>query len=348
MVKAPNAVIDSLGAGSFQAIVALDELTPGLHRVPVMVESSARPVQIVSVNPSNIDVQLAEVITQTVEIQLDENSRALDSPALELANTPVLTPTEVTISGARPLVESVESVVVALPKVDVAGPFQRVEPISLLDENGVLVRDVDVEPARVLVGLHVVQRANARDVGIEVVTEGSVPDGYRLVRLVAEPARVTLLGGDGQLAGLGTAVKTLPVDLSQAFDDVVLQVPLSLPPGIDAINGDGEAIRSALVTVEVAPRTGNRVFTRQVEVEGTEALNIRLNPLTVELSVSGPIPLLREVAAEPRLLRVLVEAEQIADLEPGEPAAITPTIIGPEGLDIRMTPQQIEATAPQP
>lgn len=347
LVKAPNALIDSLGADSFQAVVSLDELTPGLHRVPIVVESSVRPVQIVSVIPANMDVQLAEIISRTVEVQIDEDSTALPSPALELNSAPVLTPTEVTITGAAPVVESVERAIIELPQIDVAGPVQRAQPITLVDGDGLAVDDLEVEPSRIIVGMKVMQRANARDVAVQVTTEGAVPDGYRLVRLVVEPARVTLLGSEAQLTGLGTAVETLSIDLSQAVEDVLLQVPLNLPAGVEAISSDGESIRSALVTVEVEPRTGYRLVTRQVEVEGSQELNLRINPLNVELLVRGPIPLLHEIETTPRLVRVLLQARQLADLQAGQSAAIEPVIIAPDELEVRVTPEQVEVTAPE-
>lgn len=346
LVKAPNAVIDSLTPGSFQAVISLAGLSPGLQRVPVTVESSVRPVQIVSVSPANADVQLAQIITRTVEVELDEDSLTLSSPALELGDTPVMTPTEVSISGAAPLVESVESVLVALPQAEVAGPLQRVQQVTAVDENGVTVEELDVQPVGVMVGMTVRQRANARDVGIEVLTEGMVPDGYRLVRLVSQPSRVTLLGSDAQLAGIGTALETLPLDLSQALEDVVLQIPLNLPVGVEAIDAQGEAIRSALVTVEVEPRTGNRVYTRQVQIEGADELNLLVSPQNVEINVRGPIPLLRELEVEPRLLRLVIEAQQIVDLEEGATISVAPRVIAPEELEITLAPEQVRVTAP--
>ena len=346
VVKAPNAIIDSLGTASFQAQISLAGLTPGLQRVPITVDSSVRPVQIVSVDPANIDVQLAEVITRTMEIQIAEDSMALSSPALELSSTPVITPSQVVVSGAAPEVESVDSALIELPEVDVPGAVQRMQVVTLVDEEGLEVEELEVEPERVLLGYTVVQRANARDVGVQVLTEGTVPEGYRLARLVAEPSRVTVLGSEVQLAEVGTALETLSVDLSQALDDITIQIPLNLPPGVEAVDAQGETVRSALVTVDVEARSGNRVVTRAVEVEGDPGFTLQLDPREVEILVSGPLPLLNEIEAQPRLLRVIIEATQLTGLQAGESITVSPTVIAPDDLRTRLTPAQIELTAP--
>ncbi len=346
VVKAPNAVIDSLGAASFQASVSLEGLSPGLHRVPVVVEASVRPVQIVGVSPAGFDVQLVEVISRTIAVELDEANVILTSPALELSGAPVITPTEIVISGAAPLVQEVDSALVALPEVDVAGVSQSVQAVLLVDESGFPVDEVDMAPGRVMVQLDVVQRANARDVGVRVATEGAAPDGYRLARLVVSPARITLLGTEAQLAEVGTAISTLPVDLSQALEDLTLQVPLDLPLGAEALDGNGEVLRSVLVTVDVEARQENRILTRPVEVEGAEELNLSLNPVVVELLVSGPAPLMRELQAEPRLLRIVIEAQQLEGLQAGESILVTPAVVAPAELRVRVTPAQVQVTAP--
>ena len=346
VVKAPNATIDSLGTGSFQAQISLEGLAPGLHRVPVSIESSARPVQIVSVNPANADIQLAEVVTRTVEVQIDASGPQLPSPALELRDTPIVTPTQVVVSGAAALVEMIDHAVVDVPDIEAAGTVRRLQPVLLVDRDGEVVRDVEAQPEQVQLGFTVVQRANARDVAVRVVTDGAVPEGYRLSRLLAAPAAVTLLGGEAQLAEVGNVIPTLPVDLSQAVEDITIQIPLNLPPGVEAVDEQGETVRTALVTVEVDERTDNRVVTRQVEIDGAAGLSVEISPQTVDLLLSGPVPLLEEIEAEPRLLRVVINASELSDLDPGETISVAPTIIAPDNVRVRLSTEQIQVTAP--
>lgn len=346
IVKAPDATIDSLASSSFQAQISLDGLTPGLRRVPVSVESSVRPVQIVSVNPSIVDVQLVEIITQSIEIQIEENSLELPSPALELSDTPVITPTEVMVSGAASLVESIDHASVELPEIEAGGSMQRMLSVSLVDENGQVIDDLELEPERVQVGVTVMQRADARDVAVQAVTDGSVPEGYRLVELLVQPERVTLLGSEEQLAEIGAVVETLPINLSQAVEDIRIQMPLNLPLNVDALGPQGNTVRSVLVTVGVEERTGHRILSRSVEVEGSPGLEIQVDPAVVELLVRGPLPLLEEIDAQPRLVRVVIEATDLTELQQGQSVVVTPRIVMPDRLRAQLTPSQVRVTAP--
>lgn len=346
VVKAPNATIDSLGPRTFQGQISLAGLDPDLHRVPVSIESSVSPVQIVSVDPASIDVELVEIITRTIEVQIEEDSLELPSPALELSATPVTTPTEVTVSGAEPLVQAIDHASVTLPEIEASGALQRMLPVNLVDEEGQVVEGLEVEPERVQVSLTVMQRADARDVAVRAVTDGTVPEGYRLVELLVQPDRVTLLGSEEALAEIGNVVETLPVDLSQAVDDITIQMPLNLPLNVDAVGPQGNTVRSVLVTVDVEERTGHRVFSRPVEVEGSAGLEVQVDPNTVELLVRGPLPLLEEVDAQSRLVRVVVEATDLTELEQGQSVIVTPQVILPDGLRAQLTPAQVQVTAP--
>ena len=346
VVKAPDATIDSLGTGSFQAQISLEGLAPGLHRVPISIETSARPVQIVSVNPANADIQISEIVTRTVDVQVDGSGPQLPSPALELRNTPVVTPTQIVVSGAASLVELVDRAVVEIPEIEAAGSLQRMQAITLVERDGDVIEDVEAEPEQVLIGLTVVQRPNAREVGVRVATDGEVPEGYRLAGLLVDPAAVTLLGNEEQLANVGNVIETLPVDLSQAVEDISIQIPLNLPPGVEAVNAQGETVRSALVTVNVEDRIANRVLTRQVEIEGASGFSVEISPPIVELLLTGPVPVLEAIEAEPRLLRVVVNAAQLSDLEPGGTISIPLTVIAPDNIRFQMSTEQIQITAP--
>lgn len=346
VVKAPNAIIDSLGAGSFRAQVSLQGLEPDLHRIPVDVDASARPVQIVSVTPAEVDIQLVQIISRTVAVRLDENSLLLPSPALELSGAPVFTPTEVIVSGAAPRVSSVAFATVDAPDLEATGTVQQMQSVDAVDGDGLVVSDVQLNPPSVMVGLTLAQRTNARDVGVRVITEGTLPDGYRLASLLTEPARVTLLGSTQQLNNVGPAIETVPLDLSQVVDDFVLQLPIDLPPGMEAIDPQGETVRAVVVTVDVQERIGNRVVTRTVELEGAIDNRITFDPSTVEIVLNGPVPLLDEIEAQPELLRAVVDVAQFADLPPGQSTTVLPTVIAPDGVRTRVTPARVEVSVP--
>jgi YbbR domain-containing protein len=228
---------------------------------------------------------------------------------------------------------------------DAAGPLQRVRPVTPVDEAGDPVEGLIVQPEQVQVSVEIAQRADARDVGVRAVTEGEMPSGYRLSAVVVSPPQVTLLGDEEQLDQIDDAIATFPVDISGAIDDLSIQAALDLPPGVEALDSSGEVVRSVVVRVEVEPRMGNRVRQRPVEIQGEAELSFDINPAIVDVFLNGPIPVLDDVDASPRLLQVVIDAADLAELEPGDSQEVTPEIIYPESLRVQLQPESVIITA---
>jgi YbbR domain-containing protein len=284
------------------------------------------------------------VVTKSVPVRAITTGEETLSPALAVEESPITEPAEVAVTGGAPAVERVDHAIAELPLPNAAGLVRRVVPVTPANADGLAVGDIAVEPAQVRVEAQVVQRANARDVGIRVVTSGELPAGYRLENLTSEPNRVTLIGDPDVLEQTGGVVDTIPVDLSRGVDDFSVQLPLDLPLDAEAVNDEGETVRSVLVQVDVAPRTANLVFSRTVELVGSPGLDVTMEPATVDVIVNGPVPTLNEIEAQPSLLRVLIEATALADLEPGATIPLTPTVVYPEGTRVQLIPETVSVT----
>lgn len=345
VVKASDDVLPTLGASSFQAILSLEGLEPGPHRLPVEVESGVGRVQVVSVEPEMLDVQLARIITDTVAVRAVTVGEQELSPAFEIAEAPLASPDEVEVTGAAPQVEKVDRAQAEIAVPSVGGSVQRVRPLVPVDADGNVVEGVTLRPDQVQVSVTVARRPNARDVGVQVQLMGELPEGYRLSQIVPTPARVTLLGEVEDAIAADNAVQTLPLDISNAVDDLRVQVPLDLPASVEALNNAGETVRSVLVELDVEPRMGTRVLSRNVEVLGSAGLSLSIDPPTVDVRLSGPVPLLNEVETTPELVRVFIDAADLADLEAGETVSIDPQISKPEDLEAALVPQTVSVTA---
>lgn len=345
LVKASNDVLPTLGASSFQATLSLDGLEPGPHRLPIEVESGVRRVQVVSVEPETLDVQLAQIITGTVEVRAVTVGEEELSPAFEVPDPPTVSPDEVEITGAAPLVENVDHAQAEIAVPAVGGSAERVRPLVPVDADGNVVEGVTLSPDQVQVTVTVARRPNARDVGVQVELTGELPEGYRLSQIVSTPSRVTLLGEVEGALTTDSAIHTLPLDISNAVDDLRVQVPLDLPPGVEALNSAGETVRSVLVLLDVEPRQGTRVLARNIEVLGSAGLSLSIDPPTVDVRLHGPVPLLNEVEIAPELLRVFIDAADLADLDSGETILVEPQISKPEELEATLVPQTVSVTA---
>jgi diadenylate cyclase len=345
LAKASDRVLPSLSASSFRAGVDLSQLGPGLHRLEVNVDTEAQPVQIVTIDPAEVDVQIVEVITRSVPVQVATIGEEIMSPALEMGGLPQADPAEVEVTGAAPLVSRVDHVRAEISVSDAGGMLQRVRPVLPVDASENPISGLTVRPDQVQVTVDIVRRADARDVGVRVRTEGELPSGYRLSALGVSPAQVTLLGPREQLAELDAAIFTFPVNISTAVDDLRIQAALELPPGVEALNNIGEPVRSVVVTIEVEPQMANWVRQRTVEIQGELAQTFTISPAEVDVFLNGPVPILENIDASPRLLQLVVDAADLERLGPGESVQLTPRIIYPDDLRVRIQPDTVTITA---
>jgi hypothetical protein len=67
-----------------------------------------------------------------------------------------------------------------------------------------------------------------------------------------------------------------------------------------------------------------------------------LEPPEVTLLLSGPLPTLSEIEADPELVQVVIDA---LDLQPNQSVEVIPDIIAPEGINTQMIESSVLVTA---
>lgn len=333
-----------LDADSFQAVISLADLPPGLHKLPVVVNSAISPLQIVSVQPSSINVELAAIISKTMTVNVVVQDAETVSVAYELSSRPLVSPEEVTITGPEPLVNKVAQVQAALSVLNATTTVRGARPLQALDENGTVVSGVTIDPAQVQISLIVSSRRDARDVGVRAITEGVPPEGYWMSSLTTAPTSVTLQGEPTLLDNINGYVDTLPVDVSQAVGPLTVQVPLSLPDGVTAVDSSGNAVQTVVVTAKIEARTGDLLLTRPINIVGLrEGITTVVVPTEIDLLLSGPLPTLREIEANPDLVQIVVDVARLVPIE-GQSYEETPQITAPAGIQVQLTPQTVLVT----
>lgn len=342
IVQATADVRSTLRPGSFQAVVSLKEAEAGLHHPLIQVNSGAPQVRILSVDPPALDLELAAVISRTLPVSIDLPDQQSLSPAYMLVGEPVASPPEVQITGAAPLVEKVSRVQTDVSLANAGASLQQSRPLRALDQDGQEVTGVTLKPAQVQVSVAIRQRSNAKEVGVQAVPGGPPPDGYWLSGLTVMPSSVTLKGNAEQLAQIGSFVNTLPVDVGAAFGNLEIQVPLDLPPDVQALDDTGNVVRNVTVLAKVTARSGDMVDTRTVELLGlTPEVTATVNPPQVELLLSGPLPTLQQIKTNPHLLQVWADTEELA---PGQSAEVQLQFIAPEGVRVQLMPPLVDVS----
>lgn len=288
-MRAPRSVWDKLTSGqaTVRAIADLSGLAAGEHTVEIQVQVATRPVRVISVTPRSLRVSLEPLVTRSLPVELVLSGEP--AAAFQVGEA-ILTPAEAVVSGPESVVATVSRLQAF---IDLSGARQGIEEsvaIQAVGEDGAALAGVTIHPDVTLVSLPLVQKSGYRDLAVKVVTVSRPASGYRPTNVAAFPAIVTVYSDNLALVdSLPGYVETYPLDLSGARDDIEAQLNLNLPSGVFII---GE--QTVLVQVGIAPIEGSLTFSfRPVEIIGLgDGLRVQLSPPTVDVILSGPIPVL--------------------------------------------------------
>jgi YbbR domain-containing protein len=242
-------------------------------------------------------------------------------------------------------------------KVSVRGPWTKLqhldrslEPIRI-DLTRVHTPDVRIDedaikvPAGVRVSSIVPSEVHVefeprvtRDVPVQPILEGQPADGYRVAKVIAEPAHMRVDGAKSAVEGI-ERVPTRPLRITDARGPVKGDVALEAPP-LHTRFLDSTTVS---VRVDVRPAMVERVFEDlPVKVVGLTHMDASLDPPTARLVIRGPSPLVGDVSDKTVSLKV--EASLI-DTRPPAKYIRTPTVSGlPAGVAAEEQPDTIMLT----
>jgi YbbR domain-containing protein len=138
---------------------------------------------------------------------------------------------------------------------------------------------------------------------VKAVLVGQIASGYRLTNITVSPPAVTVFSTDPSLVEkLPGYIETTPINLNGSQDGLDLSLGLNLPNGVQVV-GD----QSVQVQIGVAAIEGSLSITRlNVNVSGlADGLNAQVSPETVDIILSGPLPILDTLTAD----RIMVSVD---------------------------------------
>jgi YbbR domain-containing protein len=316
-IRAPQSVWDQLTTSpdSVRAVLDLSGVKAGEYRLSPQIQIEARPARIITVNPSTIMLTLEPLVSRPLGLQTTLSGQ----PAIGYqAGDLTLEPQQVLVSGPESRVSLVTRVRVVVNisgiRESIAQDFQ----VEALDQNNATVDGIAVNPGTVHVSLPVVRQGGFRDMAVKVEVRGYPAPGYRLDSISVFPPVVTVYSSDADLVSrLPGVVETQPLDLDTASNNLNLRVSLVLPTGVSVVGQ-----QTVLIQAGISPVQSSLTLTGQpVEIMGlSDELEAQVSPTTVDVILSGPIPILDTL--RPQDVRIMVD---VTDLTPGS-YQLTPTV----------------------
>jgi YbbR domain-containing protein len=295
-VEVADDVWNTLSPADFKATTDLEGLQAGTYDQPVRVEAltGRGGLRVTQVIPATVEVDLRSLFSKSVPVNV--KLEGAPAPGYE-AGAPETDVETVLVTGTQDKVTQVSQVVAAL---DITGRTEDVAQAVRLEARDVLDTLVDgvfLEPSVVNVSVKITQKEYSAPLAIRPTVTGSPADGYEVVSVSVDPTVATALGPPSFIAE-AAALRTQPVDITGATDDVVLTVSLDLPPDV-SVSGS----TNVTVTVVIDPSQGRRTL-------AVTAVAVGLDP---DLSISGALPFVE--------VELLGELPTLRDLLPNDIAA---------------------------
>ena len=288
-LRAPRSVWSLIEADPqiVQAILDLSGLSSGVHELDLQIQVDVRPVKIESVTPRTITCTLEQLATQTLPVELSMSGEAAIGYQVGEIN---IDPLKIAMAGAQSQVQKVQRARVSVNLSGLRENFDQVIPVEILDQNGLPVDGITISPELVRVSMPVSQQGGYRDVAVKVIVTGRVASGYRLTDISVFPPIVTVFAGNTQLVNaLPGVVETQPLDLQNAQEDINTRLALNLPEGISIVGDQTVLIQAGISPIESSVTLAGE----RVEIIGLgSGLTAQVSPTTVDVIVSGPLPLL--------------------------------------------------------
>ncbi len=335
-LRAPQSIWSKLNSNPelIKAWIDLAGVEAGNHTLPVKVQIGATPNQVIKIEPEEVNLTLEPLITKTFPVEMTING----DPALGYSKGSVsASPQEVTISGPA---SQVSKIVNAVVRLDVSGASETVRKnitVEAIGVNGEIISGIEISPANVLVSQQISLLGGYRNVVVKVTTNGQVASGYWLTNISVSPPNVTVFSSDPQLVNeLPGYVETKPVDLTELSDDVDIRATLDLPQDVTLAGEE-----SVLIRLSIAALEGSLPISLPVQVIGlSPELSAKISPETVEVLISGPLPLINSLT--PGGIRVSVD---LTGMKLGTYQVVPVVDLLPNQLKVAsILPQNVEVT----
>ena len=240
--------LNSLNAEAVGLIADLSGISePGTYEIPLTAHTAVGSIK--SIRPSSILVTVEEQKTTTVSISVETTGTLPDGL---YASAATITPGEIEVTGAASDIALIQRAVIKVDLSQLTEHYTATLPVELLDSTGDVIsyrRFFETQPTAE-VSLQIDQSKQVEiDLTDAIADIDSLPAGYRVASITADPAVVRIIGTETSLQAV-SSLGVQPVELNGQTGTIVLETSLVLPPNITAVEVDKIQLTVAVEKVE--------------------------------------------------------------------------------------------------
>lgn len=264
-------------------------LKTGDNTIPVQVVSSPENINIKNNGFLGIKVSLEELVQKDIPIKSNIKVSYKEN-IYEKEQS--ISPQTVTVKGGKSSIEKIDAATLNGEENDVDKNMEKDYDIKFVDSSGNEVSNVQSNIQTAKLSITVV---NGKSVPINLITSGSVPQGFVFEGYELSKNYVNVLG-DIQNLDKVEAIDTEPVDISSLQADSEIDSKLNLPQGI-SVQNDENTVKVNFKVKKEENTTKNLVCNVQYK-NLNEALSVETQNLTTNVKVTGSQEALDKIAVQ--------------------------------------------------
>jgi YbbR domain-containing protein len=210
---------------------------------------------VLRISPSSVTVQIDKLTTKRVPIEVDYEG---DLSANYWHGEPVLSKTEVEISGAYSILSSIASAICKVPLASRTESFSNSISLILVDSNGFIVNSnlLYGDLPSVTVALTIFpQKVVSLDVLGSLIGNDNLKNNYEIYEIITSPATVTIIGETATLADINK-LQLERWDIAGASKNLERELKIVIPEGVTVL-GD---ITSVIAYVNIREKILEKTF----------------------------------------------------------------------------------------
>ncbi|MBV7508772.1 YbbR-like domain-containing protein [Bacillus sp. sid0103] len=330
-LKGPLTHIQSAKAlKNFEVYVDLTKATVGKQKVKLKVRNLSDKLK-ATVKPSSVTVSVQEKITKEFKVEAEFNKNQIDEGYS--AGEPTVEPNKVKITGAKSVIDRITYVKATLgEKNNLKESITEKADIQVLDKD-LNKLNVKVDPETVEITIPV--RSNSKTVPINIVRNGTAPEGVTIESIEIDEKEATIYGSESVLNK--TEKVRVEVDLSKITDNTTLTLPVIISNGITKVTP--QLVKAKVL---VKKQEEKNVSDVPVHIKGLsdeyEATITDPENQMIDLLVNGPASAVTRV--KPEDFNVFID---LTDLEEGD-HEVDIHVEGPSALKWKPTKSSAKIT----